>query len=287
MWKESYRLGVECIDRQHMELFRMTDTLVQTAARGASAAECEEILHFLKQYVLEHFRDEEAYQASIGYAGLEAHKKEHAEFTRTIYQYEARLRACDFSGSCMKELAGAVTAWLIYHVLDIDQKIVAGDAHSSGTKDFDMTVELFSESAMEVMEKMAGFERAALQCSYVENHKLQGDVFIEIELIGALQGKVIFGFSRELALNLIRILTMMELEELDELVQSALCELTNISCGSATIALSEKGVSCDIRPPLPCTDVGKGSEVTGMVVDTGAGGLEVVVLLFDEAAALR
>ena len=35
MWKDSYRLGVNRIDNQHIELFRMTDELVAAARGGA------------------------------------------------------------------------------------------------------------------------------------------------------------------------------------------------------------------------------------------------------------
>ena len=36
MWKDSYRLGVDRIDNQHMELFRMTDDLVNAVKNGAN-----------------------------------------------------------------------------------------------------------------------------------------------------------------------------------------------------------------------------------------------------------
>ena len=64
---------------------------------------------------------------------------------------------------------------------------------------------------------------------------------IQIQLVDGLNGTAVFGFSKELALNLIQAMTGMELTELDELVQSALCELTNISCGNAATALVKRG----------------------------------------------
>ena len=36
MWKDSYRLGVDRIDNQHIELFRMTEDLVNAVKDGAS-----------------------------------------------------------------------------------------------------------------------------------------------------------------------------------------------------------------------------------------------------------
>ena len=91
MWKDSYRLGVERIDEQHIELFRMTEDLVNAVKNRATAEVYQKALGFLKDYVIYHFRDEEAYQESIHYCDSEAHKQEHRQFTQTVLDYERRL----------------------------------------------------------------------------------------------------------------------------------------------------------------------------------------------------
>ena len=75
----------------------------------------------------------------------------------------------------------------------------------------------------------------------------------------------------------------MELEEADEMVRSALCEITNISCGKASIELAEKGVNCDIKTPVILDNSLSETEINGMFIDTGSGGLEVMVFV-DEMA---
>ena len=52
MWKESYRLGVERIDKQHQKLFKMTGALVQAARDGAGEETYKKALDFLKEYVV-------------------------------------------------------------------------------------------------------------------------------------------------------------------------------------------------------------------------------------------
>ena len=81
IWKEKYRVGVPLIDEQHEELFRRVTDFVETLR---SAGEWEqkipkvnETLAFMKDYVVTHFHDEEAYQQKIGYPGFEAHRKIH------------------------------------------------------------------------------------------------------------------------------------------------------------------------------------------------------------------
>ncbi len=282
MWKESYRLGVDRIDEQHIELFRMTEELIRAIESRASTEAYQKALGFLKDYVVYHFADEEQYQASIGYSGLAEHQKEHREFTNTVLDYEKKLEANGYDLATLKDLAGMLTAWLIYHVADTDQKIVAKEKETYGAKHFGHCVELFSESAAEVMETMAGFDRSNIRLRTVYDHRMQGDVFVEIELTGELSGKAVFGFSKELALYLVNTMTMMELTEIDELVQSALCELTNISCGNAASELAQRRISCDIRPPVTCDGASCGLGVNGVCIDTAAGGLEVVVLVDHE-----
>lgn len=279
MWKDSYRLGVDRIDEQHMELFRMTEEMVTAAKNGATVEAFQKILAFLKDYVIYHFRDEEAYQASIGYSGLEAHREEHRQFTQTVLNYEKRLTENGFDVKIIKDLAGTVTAWLIYHVVDTDQKIVSSGKEAVGQTEFDKFVDLFSHSALDVMETMAGLHQDGVQMQATDRDQPEGDIFVTIELVGDVKGQAIFGYSKELALNLLQSMTGMELTEMDELVQSALCELTNITCGNAASALVKRGLACDIKPPVVSRDVPKDVHGNAVHIDTDAGWLGVDVLM--------
>ena len=287
MWKDSYRIGVERIDRQHIELFRMTEDLVKAVAERAPVEVYQKALGFLTDYVIYHFRDEEDYQASIHYSGMEAHKEEHRQFTQTVLSYETKLRENGFDLGTKKDLAGAVTAWLIYHVADTDQKIVAGAVSAPDESAFDRYVDLFASSALEVMETMTGLDRTKARRQAAEGRTLQGDVFISLALVGDLKGSAVLGFSQELALYLVRAMTMMELSEVDELVQSALCELTNISCGNAATALAGRGLHCDIRPPVLTREAPCGGAPDAVWVETGAGGLTVALCLDSPAQPPR
>ncbi len=279
MWKDTYRIGVDRIDQQHMELFRMTEELVNAVKEGAAVEVYQRILGFLKDYVIYHFRDEEAYQESIHYSGIEAHKEEHRQFTETVLHYEERLTSNGFNEKTMKDLAGTVTAWLIYHVVDTDQKIVSGEAPAGEEKQFDQFADLFAHSALDMMETMAGLDQSSAQLQTVGSDQHQGDVFVTIQLVDDLNGKAVFGFSKELALHLLESMTGMELTEVDELVQSALCELTNISCGNAATALTKRGLQCDIKPPVLSNEFPGENTGSGIRIDTAFGPMEVGVLL--------
>ena len=60
MWKESYKIGIKTIDDQHQALFLMVADLLRAIEGGADAQAFAEGIKFLKDYVVVHFRDEEA-----------------------------------------------------------------------------------------------------------------------------------------------------------------------------------------------------------------------------------
>ena len=275
MWKESYRIGIDLIDRQHEELFRATDTLVRAIEANADKQTFRQTITFLKDYTVRHFHDEEAYQASIHYSGMEDHKKAHRKFTGIILDYERRLVASDFDIRIVKDLAGTLTAWLIYHVADADQRIAKGDT-GAGLTLAQSFLNIFYARARDVKAKKAGFRANHHEEHFFSNKRVQGDIFVEIGLIGDLKGRIIFGFSKELAFKLIEIMTFVEPAEIDELVCSALAELSNITCGNAATALTEHGKVCDIKTPVVTAEPPCGL-IDGMVLQTNVGGLEIVV----------
>ncbi len=76
------------------------------------------------------------------------------------------------------------------------------------------------------------------------------DVTILVGVLGDLQGQVICGMSMQTAKNITSQMLMTQVEEIDEMGKSALCELKNIIVGTASTNLSLTGYKCDITPPL-------------------------------------
>jgi len=128
LWNDSYMIGVELIDNQHKELFlNATDGLllsIQTPDAYGHKQYCINTINFLKGYVTRHFNDEEAYQQSIGYPGLEAHKAQHANLALEIVNYEKRLVASNFALPVIKTFMAFIVRWLMNHVAEEDRKIV-------------------------------------------------------------------------------------------------------------------------------------------------------------------
>lgn len=91
MWKEKYKVGVELIDEQHKELFQRVSHFTQTIRSEEDwekkLDKVKETMDFMKDYVVVHFNEEEAYQEKINYPDIEEHKKAHASFKEGVNNY--------------------------------------------------------------------------------------------------------------------------------------------------------------------------------------------------------
>ncbi len=76
------------------------------------------------------------------------------------------------------------------------------------------------------------------------------EVVCIVGVIGDLAGNVIFAMTEDTAENTASaMMGGMEVEEFDELTQSAISELSNMLAANACIGLSEKGMTVDISTP--------------------------------------
>lgn len=77
----------------------------------------------------------------------------------------------------------------------------------------------------------------------------EDELDISIEITGDLTGEVVYRFPCETCLNIVGIMSGMDMDEVDDFVISAICEISNIISGNVMTALADEDLSCDIRPP--------------------------------------
>ena len=117
-------------------------------------------------------------------------------------------------------------------------------------KDHDF-LDPFLESASFVIQQVCNVgisrgEMAKKEWVYPENH-----TWIRIGMTGQLQGTVLFGLQKELALRIVSaMMGGFPIHEMDEMGKSAISELSNMISGNASTILSNRGVVVDITPPL-------------------------------------
>ncbi|WP_312813012.1 hemerythrin family protein [Sedimentibacter sp.] len=126
-WKDKYEVGVELIDNQHKELFRRVEdcikTIRSTTLGEEKAQKVNETLEFMKEYVVEHFRDEEEYQIKIGYPDYEKHKQIHDSMVSFVLEVSEEYEKDGYNDALIQKFAGRLLTWLINHVAAEDQKI--------------------------------------------------------------------------------------------------------------------------------------------------------------------
>ncbi len=127
MWKEKYTLGVDLIDTQHKELFDRVESFVLVLRSKESwdskVEKVKETLDFMKEYVVKHFHDEEAYQRKVCYPDCDRHCEVHAQFTAEVGEFVKLFEEEGYQEPLVQKFAGKLLAWLINHVAATDQKI--------------------------------------------------------------------------------------------------------------------------------------------------------------------
>lgn len=123
-WREDLAIGVEQIDNQHKELMARFDLLLTACREGKGGDELRHLVTFLNDYVISHFRDEEALQRKIGFPQYESHRHEHEEFILRLRNLKQRI---DSDGEILVDHVldtnKLLLDWLIKHISVKDRAI--------------------------------------------------------------------------------------------------------------------------------------------------------------------
>lgn len=124
---DKYRTGIELIDAEHAELFRIirnVNELVQAELLHDKYDEILNILSELKDYTEKHFADEEAYMESINYKRIFTQKVQHQAFIDKLDSVDLEsIDAGENQDGAIADLLEFLTDWLIHHILEVDTLI--------------------------------------------------------------------------------------------------------------------------------------------------------------------
>ncbi len=121
-WSPALAVGVPEIDAQHQELFRRAERLI-TALRAGERREVEPLVHYLSDYVVEHFAAEERYMREIGYPGLEGHRAAHDAFREDLAEMLADYQRKGPTPLVALTMHNWLSDWLRRHTGGLDQEI--------------------------------------------------------------------------------------------------------------------------------------------------------------------
>lgn len=119
-WKESFSVGVEHLDKQHMGLVNLINTLHDAMILGKAKSALDEIINELIKYSLSHFKSEEILFTQFKYPEAEDHIAEHKKFAENIAKFK---RDYD-NGRLMLsyEVMDFLKNWLLTHILGTDMQ---------------------------------------------------------------------------------------------------------------------------------------------------------------------
>ncbi|MCM1126468.1 MAG: response regulator [Lachnospiraceae bacterium] len=124
-WDDSYKMGIEFIDKDHKILFSTMNKLLKISEdQEKNEWVCREGVKFLKNHSIEHFEREEVYMKSIGYDEYDIHKRLHDNFReKTLPALEKEMEEMHYSTESVRHFLGVCIGWVISHTLTEDMAI--------------------------------------------------------------------------------------------------------------------------------------------------------------------
>lgn len=120
-WNNNYSIGIRAIDTQHKALFETVNRLYILKDNEINLKEkLKAILYDFREYTQIHFKDEEAFMHSIGYNGLDEHKKLHQKIIDSINDILKNSSSLSIVKSKMRVLSKRL---LLKHIVKEDIKI--------------------------------------------------------------------------------------------------------------------------------------------------------------------
>ena len=124
LWDSSLNCGVEQVDNEHKELFRIAGELSKVAKTEKSIEKSRMVLEFLGNYVVEHFAHEEALMYSCNYPNTDEHEKLHKKFVQTFLDLKKKFNESGEPLSVSTQIHYATMSWLVNHIQIIDMRFV-------------------------------------------------------------------------------------------------------------------------------------------------------------------
>ena len=107
----------------------------------------------------------------------------------------------------------------------------------------------FYTATKDVFKMMLDIEPQKGQPKIIEEMISSKEANVILGITGDLKGSILFGFPKKMTLDMVKIMSGMEMEDIDAFVSSALGEVANIIGGNAVTLLSKNNYICDIVPP--------------------------------------
>lgn len=122
-WTPALAVGVDKIDQQHRMLFQKVNELIEACNQGKGKDAVTELLGFLSDYVIFHFRDEEKLMQEHKYPDYVQHKALHDGFIKGLDELNDQLEREGPGLALVLKTNRVVVDWLINHISKKDKAV--------------------------------------------------------------------------------------------------------------------------------------------------------------------
>lgn len=115
-WTPDLAVNVPKIDEQHKELLKQFNDLGDAVWDGKGRETIGDILHFLADYTVRHFSDEEALMDAGDYADRDVHKREHAALVFEVLEFMKKFDGGEIESSLVITIVNRLGDWTRNHI---------------------------------------------------------------------------------------------------------------------------------------------------------------------------
>jgi len=116
-------IGVANIDSQHKELFERINAVMLSGTKAASKEETDKTVKMLEDYVVKHFRDEEALMLKHKYPEMDAHKQLHKDFIKSFGELKSEYAKNGPSPVLTLQINKSIISWIVKHIRTSDMAL--------------------------------------------------------------------------------------------------------------------------------------------------------------------
>jgi len=120
-WRPALEVGQGKLDGDHRSLVDVLNRLHAAREQGQGKAEIEQVLVFLREYVVTHFRTEESLMIQHRYPGAAQHFAAHVDLVMKLSDLLTEYRAG--RAELTDAVLGFLESWLVDHILGPDKEL--------------------------------------------------------------------------------------------------------------------------------------------------------------------
>ncbi|AFM26208.1 bacteriohemerythrin [Desulfomonile tiedjei] len=115
-WTSDLTLNVPKIDEQHRELIRQFNDLGEAVWDGKGREAIGDILRFLADYTVKHFRDREPLMDTLSYPNSDAHMKVHAALIEEVSEFIRKVEVGSVESQLVISVVDRLGQWTRQHI---------------------------------------------------------------------------------------------------------------------------------------------------------------------------